>query len=412
MMRPTERMRLRGVSTADPGRKRHRDGTHRTLPPEATLVRVLKLAPALGITRLSTVTGLDRLGVPVAVACRPNSRSLAVFQGKGLTLAAAKASAFMEALEAFHAETVTGPLRFAGTRELRATARVAEPGRLPRCSGGAWDEERPLLWFEAVSLATGEPIWVPFELVGARFTAPQPPASMHFAASTNGLASGNHPLEAILHGLYETIERDAIALWLCRGRERRRSTSMAPPVSAGAAGDLLARCAAASVRVSLWDATSDLGVAVIVCLMRGIDESVVDMGSGCHADRDVALLRAITEAAQSRLTRISGAREDFGDEAYPADPAPGNDDDPRFPAVPRRVFEAVPSFAGDTLRADLARTVARVMAAGFDEIAVADLTRPEFGVPVVRVIVPGLEGPAHSLAVEYVPGARARAAAA
>ena len=76
------------------------------------------------------------------------------------------------------------------------------------------------------------------------------------------------------------------------------------------------------------------------------------MGSGCHADRDVALLRAITEAAQSRLTRISGAREDFGDEAYPADPAPGNDDDPRFPAVPRRVFEAVPSFAGDTLRAD------------------------------------------------------------
>ena len=45
---------------------------------------------------------------------------------------------------------------------------MAEPGRLPRCSGGAWDEERPLLWFEAVSLATGEPIWVPFELVGAR----------------------------------------------------------------------------------------------------------------------------------------------------------------------------------------------------------------------------------------------------
>ena len=87
MMRLTERMRLRGVLDRRP-RDASAIATALTArcQPEATLARVLKLAPALGITRLSTVTGLDRLGVPVAVACRPNSRSLAVFQGKGLTL--------------------------------------------------------------------------------------------------------------------------------------------------------------------------------------------------------------------------------------------------------------------------------------------------------------------------------------
>ena len=65
---------------------------------------MLPLAQALGVTRLSNITGLDSIGIPVVVACRPNSRGLATAQGKGIDLAAAKASALMEAVERQQAE--------------------------------------------------------------------------------------------------------------------------------------------------------------------------------------------------------------------------------------------------------------------------------------------------------------------
>ena len=74
------------------GVKAYRHGTHRTVDPASTLARVQPYLAHTGITRIANVTGLDRIGVPVVMVCRPNSRSLAVSQGKGLTLDAAKAS--------------------------------------------------------------------------------------------------------------------------------------------------------------------------------------------------------------------------------------------------------------------------------------------------------------------------------
>ena len=71
----------------------------------------------MGITRLGNITGLDRIGIPVAIAVRPNSRSVSVAQGKGLEMPQAMASALMEACETFHAEQI-GPLRVAAYRAL------------------------------------------------------------------------------------------------------------------------------------------------------------------------------------------------------------------------------------------------------------------------------------------------------
>jgi ribosomal protein S12 methylthiotransferase accessory factor YcaO len=82
--------------------KAFRRGTHRALAPDETLARVRHHASQMGITRLGNVTGLDLIGIPVAVAVRPNSRSVSVSQGKGLTLPQAMASALMEAVEGFH----------------------------------------------------------------------------------------------------------------------------------------------------------------------------------------------------------------------------------------------------------------------------------------------------------------------
>src|SRR5580700_11508074 len=101
--------------------KRFRRGTHRTTAPEETLARVRPYAARMGITRLGNITGLDRIGIPVAIAVRPNSRSASVSQGKGLDLPQAMASALMEACEGFHAEAI-GPLRRATHRKLAAAA--------------------------------------------------------------------------------------------------------------------------------------------------------------------------------------------------------------------------------------------------------------------------------------------------
>ena len=80
--------------------KRYRLGTHRVRPPEETWDAVAPLFPKVGITRVADVTRLDRLDVPVYQAVRPSGRSLSVSQGKGITAAAARASAVMEAIGA------------------------------------------------------------------------------------------------------------------------------------------------------------------------------------------------------------------------------------------------------------------------------------------------------------------------
>ena len=96
-----------------------------------------------------------------------------------------------------------------------------------------------------------------------------------------------------------------------------------------------------------------------------------ELGSGCHADRDVALARALSEAAQARLTRISGARDDFAPETF-GDEAKAERLDMaaawlRAPA--RRSFQDAPGCAGATLRHDLDVALARLEAAGLRHVA-------------------------------------------
>src|SRR5437762_14308308 len=82
-------------------------GTHRTIAPEETLRKIRPLTPAMGITRIANVTGLDCIGIPVVMVRRPNSRSIAVSHRKETILIAAKASGVMESLEGYHADHIT-----------------------------------------------------------------------------------------------------------------------------------------------------------------------------------------------------------------------------------------------------------------------------------------------------------------
>src|SRR5262245_22815534 len=102
-------------------------GVHRSRPPAETFHEIASHFAALGITRIADVTGLDTIGIPVCVAVRPNSRSLSVSQGKGLTLEQARVSAAMESIETHHAEFTALPIRTGSYRELAPGAAVCDP---------------------------------------------------------------------------------------------------------------------------------------------------------------------------------------------------------------------------------------------------------------------------------------------
>lgn len=371
---------------------------------------MLPFAARMGITRLGNITGLDNIGIPVAVAVRPNSRSVAVAQGKGLDLDQAKASALMEACESFHAEEM-GPFRRAAYREFAAET-VVDPAALP-ATGKPFDPAAAIGWTEGYDLLAEKNCWVPAELVHSDYTSE---SEGYFAAGSNGLASGNHLAEAVISGACEVIERDAIALWQAGGlvAQGGRRLDLASVDDRGCRR-ALELYEAAGMAVRVWDATSDVGVPVFLCQIR--DRASGDSGrlrrwhgAGCHPDRAVALSRALTEAAQVRLTYIAGIRDDLAPPEYrePATAALGDLLADALAATTRaRSFGNIPEHTSGDLGDDLRWILDRLRAVGVARVVACDLTRADIGVPVARIVIPGLEGdPRHPA---YVPGRRARA---
>jgi ribosomal protein S12 methylthiotransferase accessory factor len=377
-----------------------REGTHRVVTPGETVARLRPLLPAMGITRIANVTGLDTIGVPVVMVCRPGGRSLSVSQGKGLDLDAAKASGLMESVEHFHAENIRLPLLLGTWNELRRERRTADANVLPRFSFSAFHGDLRLLWIEGIDLVSRAPTWVPYEMVHTDYTLPLPTGSGSFFMSSSGLASGNHVLEAISHGICELIERDATTLWRASREEHQLRTQIdLATIDDLGCREVLDRFERAGVDAYVWGTTTDLGVptfsATIVDHDPNPERPISPMGGmGCHPSRGIALLRALTEAAQSRLTIITGSRDDV---CHSATGTAGDlEAARRFQAKmrgapPQRSFLDAPDHAGDTFEDDLGWLLGRLHASGLSQVVVVDLTKREIGIPVVRVVIPGLE---------------------
>ncbi len=384
--------------------------SYRSVTPAETLARFEPFAPALGITRIADLTGLDYLGIPVFAAMRPNARSLSVHQGKGLDSASARASAFMEAAEFDHAERIAArSLIFARNAPPSGVVTV-DPDLLPRY--GHLPSNKPVAWLPGRDLMTAKRMLVPRALVAIDFTR-RPDGC--FIESTSGLASGNSMAEAVLSGLFELVERDATSLWRLRSARQRAGRRVAlGTIARGRGNTLLVRLRDARIAVAVWDTTTDIGIASFVCRIREDGRNARSAfgafwGAGCHLSRDVALCRAVTEAVQTRLTYISGARDDLLRHDYGQ--ATG---EALFDAVfdlweereGGRSFRDVPDCATRSIDEDTSLTLGRLKIAGIAHAVAVDLTRDEIGLPVARMIVPGLEPDHHRGA--HRPGARAR----
>jgi YcaO-like protein with predicted kinase domain len=378
--------------------KHYFNGTHRTVSPAETLERIRPFFPAMGITRLANVTGLDTIGIPVVMACRPNSRSLSVSQGKGWDLDAAKVSAAMEAMEGYHAERVRLPLRLATYAELRAGERVVDVGLLGRRPGGSFHPHLPILWAEGEDWLRQETVWVPFQRVHSAYTVDMSFDLCSFEASSIGLAGGNHLAEAASHAICEVVEWEAWwHFWRLTEEDRQDRRIDLDTVDHPHCRALLGRCERAGVAVAVWDMTSPVGLAAFCCVLaeRHPDPDrrlYTALGSGCHLARHIAFQRALTEAAQSRLTAISGARDDTPRWEYRRllDPAVIERERARAAVPGSRSFARVPSREAEVFEDDLQWELELLRRAGAERVVVLDLTLPEIGIPVVRVIVPGM----------------------
>jgi ribosomal protein S12 methylthiotransferase accessory factor len=119
----------------------------------------------------------------------------------------------------------------------------------------------------------------------------------------------------------------------------------------------------------------------------------------------------MTEAVQVRTTYIAGSRDDLHPDEFTP---PAIDRKLRRARTlmasrgPRRDFASIPTFDGASFADDVAWLLDRLRAVGTRQVVAVDLTDPEIAIPVVRVVVPGLEGADDH--PRYLPGRRALAA--
>jgi ribosomal protein S12 methylthiotransferase accessory factor len=252
------------------------------------------------------------------------------------------------------------------------------------------ETDRLIPWTEGFDLVSGKPVFVPSHAV----FHPLPPNYRGlFRTNTNGLASGNTIEEAIFHALSEVIERDAWSLV-----EACRDTGpCVVDVTDETCAEMQKKFTNAQVEVKIRDITSDIGIPTMAAVSDDVltkDPMLLTIGIGTHTSARIAVMRALTEVAQSRLTQIHGAREDttiaemrkrMGYERAKRINGYWYRDNGTVP------YGDVASFDSDDFATDIRFIIDALGNQGLDRVIVVDLTREEIGIPVVRVIVPGLE---------------------
>lgn len=364
---------------------------------EDTYQRLCAVFDDAGITRVANVTGLDNIGIPVAMAIRPNAKSLSVSQGKGTSLLAAKVSACMEAIELYHAENIEKPIIFTSYAALQSVGRqIVNIRHLARSREYPFNPHMRRPWIEAYCANTHSRIFIPFEIIDINTTGDCLGNYGSFIVDTNGLAAGSTHEQAFLHGLYECVERDAIALWTCAPPSHKKTTYVdTATIDDPICGAYIDQIRHAGGEVYIWNAIADTGIPTFACFIRCTQNKVrPGFGTGTHLKKEVALLKAIIEAAQSRLTFISGARDDQSAELYKKQ-MQQSEGAPYAAMRPDKGHEMsyrdIVSMSSGGIAQDIAAVNQALSLCGVSTILSVDLTKEHIGIPVVRVLIPGLE---------------------
>ncbi|MEA2035604.1 MAG: YcaO-related McrA-glycine thioamidation protein [Euryarchaeota archaeon] len=277
------------------------DGTYRIKAPEETYKDIRDIMDEIGVTDITDITSVDRLDIPVYCAVRPRAaRGVSkVHWGKGKEPIHAEVSAMMEAIERFSAEYQGSHLKLASYEELGLTKAVDPhdlilPKKLEIGEKIHWTLTRDILNDEDIYVPSNA-IYHPYDPLGM--------ANHLFRSDSNGLASGNVIEEAILHAIYEVVERDALSI-----AERNRSLGKRLTITPDCpARHLLETFENDGIKINLWLLD---GKTKIPTVAAAADDTVTKnpamlvIGSGTHAHPEIAALRALSEVAQSRASEL------------------------------------------------------------------------------------------------------------
>ncbi len=404
-----------------------RDGGHRVVRPETTLERyghhVSPITGAVSMLERTTPTGDGAMHVYLAGSnLARRHRNVGQLQGdlrnmsagKGTTDAQAKASGLCEGLErysgVFRGDESRRRARFrdlAGAVDLNDCLLFSDRQYRERDKINAqdspynfvplpFDPQAEIEWSPVWSLSRQEMRYLPTAF--CYYDYPQPAVHRYCIADSNGCAAGNTIEEAILQGFLELVERDSVALWWYNRVSR-------PGVDLASFDEpylqVITNCLS-SLRREMFvvDLTSDLGIPVFAAWSRSTEPGLeqIILGFGAHLDARIALLRAVTEMNQmlSYLLQAplkKGRREHVTDrETVEWLNTATAENQPYLLPAPGAALQTAADYARattDDVAEDVREGQALVERLGL-EMLVLDQTRPEIGLPVVKVIVPGL----------------------
>ncbi|MEI8021118.1 MAG: YcaO-like family protein [Schlesneria sp.] len=278
---------------------------NRCRQPEITLKHAMRVAADAGINEATEITHRDCLGVPVFTTERKKAHDTIVSYGKGLNCIDAAVGAYMEAIEYYFCEPGIGSVETHwGTARNVAGYSEAEDSILDFAPllRREVSLDAPLLLASVEDIETGEICSLPAELIDfpARDTG-----QFLFGTSTNGVASGNSLVEASIHALLELIERD---IW---SFECIHSTSILvePNSLPDEVNEIVDRAQRNGLGLIIRSIFNDFGLPFFAAFIFDINQPrriSFNGGWACDLNRHRALVRAVTEAAQSRLAFMPG----------------------------------------------------------------------------------------------------------
>ena len=375
-------------------------GTHRVIAPEKTIENNEDKLKIAGITRIADITDLDRIGLPIYTAIRPTAEdgAVSIYGGKGIAKDHARASAMMEGFERYSAERQdSDETTIATLEEISELGEFITPEslNLPKDFKKQNLDSMKLEWSTAKDLISNKEYLIPTNAIYHPYIHGNECESL-FKSNTNGLASGNVLEEAILHGIFEVIERDAWSIFELTHKNYAQIDL--DSIESDIVNETIDKFESEGIKIKLMDFTADIKVPTIAASADDTvtrDAGLLTLGMGTHLDPEVAILRALTEVAQSRATQINGAREDtvradFAREA-------GYE---RMKRINKYYFRdeeekislsSIENKSTTSITKDLEIVKEELMANDIDKILYYDLTRPELDVSVVRVVIPEME---------------------
>lgn len=408
------------------------DGGHRARSPEALLAEYEPLiSPITGPVKqlikmpmalegLHTYHSGQNFAVPMARVSDLRAGLRSAASGKGMSDVQARASAIGEAIERYSGLYRGDEARIRASYAELGSEKSIEPNELHQFSNAQFaaraewnardshfqrvcdpfDPTETIDWTPVWSLTRQRTRYLP--TASLFFGYPLRPGNRYAGADSNGCAAGTSIEDAIVQGFMELVERDGVAIWWYN-RLRR------PAIDLASFEDRYftswqQRYREAGRETWALDLTSDLGIPTVAAVSRRVDKPIEDLlvAFGAHFDVRVAIARAMTEMNQFLpvvLNVVAGSEHSAGPQGY-GFPDPDQirwwrtatlANQPYLRPAPGRPRTATDytDRSTDDLAEDIRVAQRAVQDAGL-EMLVLDQTRPDIGLPVVKVIVPGL----------------------